>query len=1596
MPSPSMTIDDIYAFFDVLRNSKKFAVDPRHYLSAMQLLNLQAQSEQAPAISDWASVLAPIVCRSAKEQRLFKVYFDEWQAQQRSIAIGSASPQAINPSADVQPASSSRSSARSTANRGLIVAVITALIGIAMALWLSMETGVDMPAANEPATQSPSERPIETRPNATSTFQTSPLVSHLFEAMLAIALALGIWLLRNKEKRFQAFLNSGEMDASFEFSQLSVERFLSRLYRDRQFRRSTAKFRRHRLIETKELDAERTTLLASQNIGFTQPQYLTRQLSPEYLVLVDADDSGAHVTNLFDELIDSLSTDGAIVDAYYYFSDPRYCCAEQGTQERLSLTTLLSRHRDARLLILSSGDTLIHTYTGKVKDWVTRVFGDWTCRCIVTPRVSPPWGVTESALMSAGFLLVPGHKQGLEMLATVLENLSLPEGEHTSVHRVPSVRMNPFPADLIKNESEWLLSDARSEQDVERLIEQLKLYLGETGYVWLCACAIFPTLVWDITSFLGHWLAQSRNEHQLNEDTYFQLANLPWFKQGIIPNYLRIRLISALSPHICDTLRQCIETLLVNALHTPDTSESVTLGVPVTPEKKDFLHDKLGRLKPDNPLKDGLLINFLNGKTPQKTDYQLPHKVSRLLQPTPPKIPVRYRDTIWPVTVSLLGVALIWILSQFNRYSRIVADAIDTELFDFVIQPTGLLISISGFIFLLVQWSRAVMGHNKLLERFASPVGLRSVRVRYATALLLGMTLLPALFQSLHFIAGLADEPAPVNTLAKQAPTSYQQNTPPSEVESIEVVATTIGFADPETVCLTTLLSMVVVFYLLSLHTPRRFVSHRFMQVSYCNSLQISDMLKPLSMLRLVIAGGIGLLGWNLIEQGYYVSDAGNSGLPVWLEKYTLWGIGVMLLMTFVLTACNRYLKRYQLHPLRLAVSISIISVAARAISDGLGYSLTQLIAEPAVMLADSISTEIGDLTDIALSVVITQLCAALGFMLVALNVSARLQAHKASPISSFCLNWPAFLFALLLLIAFDATAQLLQLYDADIQFDDYGQMQWLFYSLMLTAWLLGPKFVHNTSLPALMFVKHPLHTALVLLLYFGVVYGIQMVLEANSDVTAVYLFRAAFAQSLTLLLLLVALRGWLYQLARPQPIPSTATSNLRLADYMLVALLSLSFHMTPFTFDMGVLLLLLLPWWASKGKQLSPRVIGTLILLSLITVDFWLYDGNLDGQITANLSLFYLLIGLIFYHWIRQPDALARLLTERYPGEAMVLLLLLFLPLSPTLWLEASDVAALGIGFSDEFVIPFIAVLLGMTAIKPHLAGILLGATALTCQLSLLFPDFGVELTDSLFLYVQRYDISVPAAIVLLGILYSTGALVRARLMGKSPRVLQTIWLSAVIAVFMFESLLLLQSSGGESSPSQSSALAEADIGYFNAFSTLLIMLSFGCAAFLFKGYWRWATIALLFAFTIVSIPLHRVNIAHVLFVLSAAAAFLLLGLRFSHHRVPIQDEPYMDKLAPEPVAASPTPPMYFTEVPAAYRWGLMLFDTMLFLCWPFGNIDIKHGMPKASSPDAAAQTSTLRLADRYVGIIRTVLIVMLMVLITFDALDQLVKQVL
>lgn len=587
-------------FYELHRQGYKLGV--QQYLDLETVLATLAEKEAFPqTLRELSAWLAPIVCTSADEQSQFFSHLEQWVSRRPDVlAPKTTEPRVVPTEKEGSTRRSGRSTFRFSKFRHVCVVVLVAAVSL-ISLFLGISRPIEQNPGSVRAASSPHPTPIlpteeptptpatllpigfvappapspEPVSSSTPTIDTGRSLFFLqyFKILyLAIAalplLALGLWLFwRFYHRRLQ--LERLKSAQKPRLDKILVRGVKEKIFKTHALRRVARELRRHRRAGSAYLDVSSTVTQTVANAGFFTPVYALRRSSPEYLILIDRATFSDQQASLYDEIISWLKSNDIDVDKYYFNRDPRIC-REPGSQaQQIALQDLSARHPEHYLIIFSDGAGFINPLTGKPAAWLSSLF-TWSERALLTPKPFLEWGYAEWAMSRLDFFVLPASNEGLNALVDAMNLSGLP--------RMVTSASLPYPDILDEKPNLWLERHEPSDRIVRRLCTQLKRYLDEKGYDLLSACAVYPTLQWDITLYLcSQLLPREDIEH-----TLLTLVRLPWFKHGTMPDWLRSRLISEMPAEKEKVVREKLDLMLAGFIKNPQQGFYLSLASPPT------------------------------------------------------------------------------------------------------------------------------------------------------------------------------------------------------------------------------------------------------------------------------------------------------------------------------------------------------------------------------------------------------------------------------------------------------------------------------------------------------------------------------------------------------------------------------------------------------------------------------------------------------------------------------------------------------------------------------------------------------------------------------------------------------------------------------------------------------------------------------------------------------------------------------------------------------------------------------------------------------------------------------------------------------
>jgi formylglycine-generating enzyme required for sulfatase activity len=315
---------------------------------------------------------------------------------------------------------------------------------------------------------------------------------------------------------------------------------------DDTYRHALQVMRRRSQSEAQRLDMERTIAATVEGGGLPRFHYRPLSQPVDYLLLLDRQQTSNHRAQLFDAFYRAFKAQELAIERYFYDSDLRLCFNE-AHPEGIRLTELAQRFAGTRLVLVGSGLQLIHPLRGGLVAWAD-LFEHWPQRLLLTPRHPEEWGRNER-LLGTLFQVLPATLASLGFWVEELE-----QGEDARFDRWQE-RVKEVPAAVFQ-------------PDEAHPLASLLLQFPREVLRWVAACAIYPSLHWDLTLWFGQQLEARSGEPLLEHDTLLRLFRIRWFVEGQMPQTAREQLLEWLDgqdPTLVPALRHDLAAVLAQS-----------------------------------------------------------------------------------------------------------------------------------------------------------------------------------------------------------------------------------------------------------------------------------------------------------------------------------------------------------------------------------------------------------------------------------------------------------------------------------------------------------------------------------------------------------------------------------------------------------------------------------------------------------------------------------------------------------------------------------------------------------------------------------------------------------------------------------------------------------------------------------------------------------------------------------------------------------------------------------------------------------------------------------------------------------------------
>jgi WD40 repeat protein len=594
---------------DALRRAR-FVVGPGELLAATRLLaRLRDAGRMPDEVEQLEPMLRAVYCKSAPDQNRFHAVFKRWREQ-----AARAQPEEPEPAQKPEPTTLSTGAlpdAADSSQRLMVIGAVGLAFVLAVAVWLASSVRDAVRPTSMPAVQAtapaPTTGPPGARPQPDAATPEVPVAAAaaregiagyvpqqrlqrefrpwLVGLLLALPLPLLMLLfapaLALSRRHADRARSGGSIRLDVSSWRDEAERIvpaMKEITAGRLDRHVRPGFDEDTATGRRALDIRRTLASTLRRHGALSLRWQLRRARPSYLVLIDLRDEHDLRGRLFFRWADRLRQSRVAVEVWLFDGDPRTLYpAEQRrvfdaagrARNGVPLHQVVDRAAAEpvrRLVVVSDGQAFFGEGDALCDWWPQLGWQQWRERVMFTPVDPRDWGRRELAIErplgrgDPGFLVLPLEQEALDAYAVRLTTGELPSIVLAGARRYPPLlEQRPELATRI---------DAPADEDVEKLIAQLRLYLGENGLRWFAACAVPPLTRWELTLLIGQALFRDMGTDDdeglrwLMASNYPRLARLPWLRQAFLPDWLALRLLGELSVPVQDRIRKVVRELL--------------------------------------------------------------------------------------------------------------------------------------------------------------------------------------------------------------------------------------------------------------------------------------------------------------------------------------------------------------------------------------------------------------------------------------------------------------------------------------------------------------------------------------------------------------------------------------------------------------------------------------------------------------------------------------------------------------------------------------------------------------------------------------------------------------------------------------------------------------------------------------------------------------------------------------------------------------------------------------------------------------------------------------------------------------------------
>ncbi len=357
------------------------------------------------------------------------------------------------------------------------------------------------------------------------------LIAGLYTFLLPLTLAAFILFIKRKKdlKEKSGMQEPAELKEYTGPYKIEFKDQVEKISAEKEISLLAETMRKRHVNDISFLNVPKTILATIRSGGFPFLQFSPKTQPTDFLVFIDKEYAESLQVKLFEYVIKRLETEQVNINSFSFYKEPLLLSNEKMNQSMLPVDKVARLYPNTILFIFSDTREFFETLSTKLKQWVIDKFKSWTHKIILTPVPVNDWDYKENTLVAAGFTLVPADLNAHHLITNEINDLINRQKIQNVV--IPSSYSSRF-----VNFDEW---------------GQLVNYLGNDPELvqWTSALAVYPYIDWKATVAIGKALEEKSNAKikLVNYTNLLKLSRIKWMQTGLIPDSLRLEMLSHLS-----------------------------------------------------------------------------------------------------------------------------------------------------------------------------------------------------------------------------------------------------------------------------------------------------------------------------------------------------------------------------------------------------------------------------------------------------------------------------------------------------------------------------------------------------------------------------------------------------------------------------------------------------------------------------------------------------------------------------------------------------------------------------------------------------------------------------------------------------------------------------------------------------------------------------------------------------------------------------------------------------------------------------------------------------------------------------------------